>query len=282
MNVYISVDIEGISGVVHADMMMPGQPEYDRGRTLMVGDANAAIEGAVRAGAGRIVVADGHGPMRNIKIEDLHPAAHLVTGTADARDACQLEAADSGQFDAAFLIGYHAMAKTAKAIHPHTIAGVAVYELRIDGVPHGETGLNAAVLGELGIPVVLVTGDSTTVAEATRMLGDEVQTVAVKDATGRNAALCRPPTATGPEITEAAVSGLRNLQQAKIYRPSGNGVIEVDFCTMAQCIRASRVAGVEQIGPMTLRFHGESLWDRYRVLWAALRAAINEPASFLA
>lgn len=282
MHVYISVDIEGISGVVHADMMMPGQPEYDRGRKLMVGDANAAIEGAVQAGADRIVVADGHGPMRNIKIEDLHPAALLMTGTADARDWCQLEAADSGTFDAALFIGYHAMAQTARAIHPHTIAGVAVYQLRIDGVPHGETGLNALVLGSLGIPVVVVTGDSTTCAEASSMLGDQVRTVAVKEAAGRNAALCRPPSATAPEITAAARNALANLADAKVYSTPGRGEIEVDFCTMAQCLRASRVAGVDQIGPMTLRINGESLWDRYRVLWAALRGAINEPASFLA
>lgn len=282
MNVYVSVDIEGITGVVHADMMMPGQPEYDRGRKLMVGDANAAIEGAVRAGATRIVVADGHGPMRNIKIEDLHPSALLMTGTADARDWCQLEAADLGNFDAALFIGYHAMAKTAKAIHPHTIAGVAVYELRVDGLPHGETGLNALVLGSLGIPVVLVTGDSTTCLEATEMLGNQVRTVSVKDAAGRNAALCRPPAATGPAITAAATEALSNLDAAVVYESPGPAEIEVDFVTMAQCIRASRTAGVEQIGPMTLRMQGDTLWDRYRVLWAALRAAINEPASFLA
>lgn len=162
MNVYVSVDIEGITGVVHGDMMMTNEPEYGRGRRLMTGDANAAIEGLVQAGADYILVADGHGPMRNILLEELHPAAHLVTGSGDARPACQLEAADSRQFDAAVFIGYHAMAKTFNAIHPHTIAGGAVAELRINGRPHGETGLNAAVLASLGIPTVMVTGDTTT------------------------------------------------------------------------------------------------------------------------
>jgi D-amino peptidase len=282
MNVYISVDIEGITGVVHGDMMMPGQPEYDRGRRLMIGDANAAIEGAVRAGADRIVVADGHGPMRNLKIEDLHPAALLVTGTADARDHCQLEAADSGPFDAALFVGYHAMAKTARAIHPHTIAGAAVYELRIDGVAHGETGLNAYILGSLGIPTVLVTGDATTCAEARGMLGEAIETVAVKESSGRNAALCRPPAATGPEITAAAERALGRIASVPLYAPGGPGEIELDFLTMAQCLRASRIAGIEQVGPMTVRVHSDSPWEKYRVLWAALRAALNEPASFLA
>src|SRR3954449_9425902 len=128
MHVYISVDIEGISGVVVADIMMPGNSEIERGRDLIIDDANAAIEGDFQAGATHIVVADGHGPMRNLKIEDLHPAAHLVTGTADAREYCQLEGADLGTFAAALFIGYHAMAKTPKAIHPHTIAGACVHE----------------------------------------------------------------------------------------------------------------------------------------------------------
>jgi D-amino peptidase len=282
MHVYISVDIEGISGVVHADMMMPGQSEYERGRALMIGDANAAIEGAVQAGATHIVVADGHGPMRNLKIEDLHPAAHLVTGTADAREYCQLEGADFGAFDAAFLIGYHAMAKTPKAIHPHTIAGAVVHELRVNGKPHGEAGLNALVLSSFGIPTVLVTGDETTCAEATGMLG-MIETVAVKSAVGRNAALCRPPAATRPEITAAAKRALEgNLQAVSLYKLDAPMDIEVDFLTMVQCNRAIRTKGVEQRGPVTISVSGSDPWDTYRNLWAALRSALYEPAPFLA
>ncbi|CAA9562098.1 MAG: D-aminopeptidase dipeptide-binding protein DppA [uncultured Thermomicrobiales bacterium] len=282
MNVYVSVDIEGISGVVHADMMMPGEREYDRGRRLMTGDANAAIEGLVQAGAGYILVADGHGPMRNLLIEELHPAAHLVTGTANARDHCQLEGADSRQFDAAVFIGYHAMAKTFRAIHPHTIAGGAVYELRINGRPHGETGLNAAILGALGIPVVLVTGDETTVAEARDFLGAGIETVAVKEACGRNAAICRPPSATRPEITAAAARALAGRAGVQPYEPERPLQLEVDFLNMPQCDRAARTAGVERVGPLTIRVAGQGPWEQYYHLWAALRSALYEPASWLA
>lgn len=280
MNVFISVDIEGITGVVHGDMMMAGQPEYTRGRKLMTGDANAAIEGAVRAGAQTIVVADGHGPMRNIFIEDLHPAAQLVMGSGDARDYCQLEGADSERFDAALFIGYHAMAKSFKAIHPHTIAGVAVHELRVNGRPHGETGLNALVLASLGIPTVMVTGDETTCAEAREFLGDDIETVAVKRATGRNAAICRPPAATHPEITAAAERALRKVA-AGSAASSAPLSIEVDFMTMQQCDRAARTQGIERIGPVTIAVTGETPWEQYRTLWAGLRSALYEPASWL-
>lgn len=282
MNVFMSVDIEGISGVVHADMMMPGQYEYARGRALMVGDANAAIAGALEAGAEMILVVDGHGPMRNLLIEDLNPAATLVTGTADARPHCQLEGADTMAFDAAVFVGYHAMAKSLKAIHPHTIAGVAVHELRVNGRPHGETGLNALVLASLGIPTVLVTGDETLCAEAQAFLGDTIEAVAVKAASGRNSAICRHPSLTTVEIQEATSRALAKISEVPLYQLDGPATIELDFLTMMQCDRASRTAGVERINGVTVAIHGETLWDQYRVVWAAIRSALYEPASFLA
>ena len=281
-SVYLSVDIEGITGVVHADMMMPGEREYDRGRRLMTADANAAIEGLVQAGADYILVCDGHGPMRNLLFEELHPAAHLLTGTGNAKEHCQIEAADSRQFDAAVFIGYHAMARTYRAIHPHTIAGAAVSELRLNGRPHGETGLNAAILGALGIPTIMVSGDTTTVAEARDFLGDGIETVAVKEAVGRNAAICRPPTATRPEITAAAARALGQLGQVAPYTPDRPFYLEVDFLTMPQCDRAARVAGIERLSPLTIRVGGDDPWAQYAALWAGLRAALTEPASWLA
>ena len=281
MNVYVSVDIEGITGVVHGDMMASGQPEYGRGRALMMGDANAAVEGLVRAGAELVIVGDGHGPMRNLLIEDLHPGAQLVSGSGDAKDYCQLEGADSDRFDAAVFIGYHAMAKTFRAIHPHTIAGIAVSELRINGRPHGETGLNAAVLASLGIPTVMVTGDATTVEEAKVFLGPEIETVAVKRATGRNAAICRPPAVTKPEITAAAERAVGQIGAVPLYRPEEPWRLEVDFTTMPQCDRAARTAGIERTGALGITVHGETPWEQYRTLWAGLRSALYEPASWL-
>jgi D-amino peptidase len=282
VNVYVSVDIEGISGVVHGDMMMPDAREYDRGRRLMTADANAVIEGVIQAGASYVLVCDGHGPMRNLLVEEIHPAAHLLSGTGDAKDACQLEAADSTEFAAAFLVGYHAMAKSARAIHPHTIAGAAVAELRVNGRPHGETGLNAAVLASLGIPTVLVSGDTTTVAEARAFLGEAIETVAVKEARGRNAAICRPLAATRAELSAAAARALTNRAGVALYRPEEPWRLEVDFVTMPQCERASRTAGVERLGPMSVQILGATPWEQYRVLWATLRSALYEPGSWLA
>jgi D-amino peptidase len=281
MKIYVSVDIEGVSGVVHADMMMPTETEYTRGRRLMTQDANAAVAGLVEAGADYILVSDGHGPMRNLLIEELHERAHLMTGTGDAREACQLEGADGESFDAAIFVGYHAMARTRGAIHPHTIAGAVVSEIRINGVPHGETGINAAVLASLGIPTVMVTGDQATVREAREFLGEGIQTVQVKEARGHNAAICRPLAESRAEITEAAKRAVQNLSDVSLYTPEGPWTLEVDFNTMAQCNRASRTANIERTGPLTAVVHGETPWEQYQALWSALRSALYEPAPWL-
>jgi len=282
VNVYVSVDIEGISGVVHGDMMMPDAREYDRGRRLMTQDANAAIEGLVRSGAEYILVNDGHGPMRNLLVEDIHPAAHLLSGTGNAKDHCQLEGADDRPFAAAIFIGYHAMANTPKAIHPHTIAGGVVSELRVNGKPHGETGLNAAVLGSLGIPIVMLSGDTTTVAEARRFLGPEAELVAVKEARGSSAAICRPLLEARADITAGVERSMAKTGRIPPYQPEGPFEIAVDLQTMAQCARASRIAGVQQIGPRTIQMAGRNPWEQYRVLWEALRAGLCEPSGWLA
>jgi D-amino peptidase len=261
--------------VVHADMMMPGEREYDRGRRLMTGDANAAIEGLLRAGATYILANDSHGPMRNLLFEELHEGAHLITGTGDAKNDCQLEGVDGDHFDAAVFVGYHAMAKTMKAIHPHTIAGATVAELRINGRPHGETGLNAAVLGSLGIPTGLVTGDTATVAEARSFL-DGIETVAVKEARGRNAAICRPLAATRPEITAAAARALEKRSSIRPYLVDRPWQLEADLLTMQQCDRAGRTGGVERTGPVTIRILGNDPWEQY-VLPRVQRAAGRSP-----
>lgn len=282
MKVYVSVDIEGVSGLVHGDMMMPSGREYDRGRKLMTRDANAAIEGLVKGGADYILVNDSHGPMRNLLVEDIHEAAHLITGTGDAKDHCQLEAADSETFDAAVFIGYHAMAKTQSAIHPHTIAGAVVGEIRINGKPHGETGLNAAVLASLEIPTVMVTGDEVTMGEATAFLTDSIQTVTVKKSRGYNAAICRPLSQCYSEITEAAERALKSISDVPLYNPGEPWELEVDFNTILQANRAARTAGVTRVSSMTIRVEGDTPWDKYQNLWAALRSALYEPASWLA
>ena len=151
--VFISVDMEGISGIVDPSQTGGDPKEYDYGRKLMAGDVNAAIDGALSAGAKEIVVSDAHGGMRNIQPEDLNEAAILVRGTPNPGTMME---GISGDFDAALYVGYHSMKGTENGILAHTISGAVVDAVYINGRETGEFGLNAAIAGWHGVPSVFV------------------------------------------------------------------------------------------------------------------------------
>src|SRR5216117_3031603 len=173
MRVYISVDMEGIAGVVHESQTDPTTPafaaEYGRFRRLMTAEANAAVEGALAAGATKVLVNDSHWFMRNLLAEELHPGAELLSG--DPKPSSMVQGIEDG-FDAALFIGYHARAGTRNAILDHTYAD-RVAEVRLNG---------------RGVAVALVSGDAALAAEAKQLLGDSVTTVVVKQAVSRHAA----------------------------------------------------------------------------------------------
>src|SRR3989441_5144592 len=190
MRVYISVDMEGIAGVVHESQTDPTTPafaaEYARFRRFMTAEANAAVEGALAAGATRVLVNDSHWFMRNLLAEELHQTAGVVSG--DPKPRSMMQGIDQqGGFDAALFTGYPARAGTRNAILDHTYAG-RIHDVRLNQQPVGELGLNAALAGVHGVPVVLVSGDSAVAAEAKDLLGDGVATVIVKEAVRRPAA----------------------------------------------------------------------------------------------
>src|SRR5256884_8358281 len=182
--------MEGIAGVVHESQTDPTSPahaaEYGRCRRLMTAEANAAIEGARAGGPSKIVVSDRHWFMRNLLAEELHQAAELLSG--DPKPRSMVEGIEAG-FDAALFIGYHARAGTRHAILDHTYAD-RIHEVRLNGRPVGELGINAALAGVAGVPVALVSGDAALAAEARQLLGDGVATVEVKAADSRYPAQC--------------------------------------------------------------------------------------------
>ncbi len=168
MKILIAVDMEGITGVVNFDQVTPGHPEYERFRKLMTEDVNAAVRGALAAGADEVVVSDGHWNNLNILIEQLDPRARLNSGSP--RPYSMVEGADSG-IDAACFVGYHARMGTPNAILDHTWSSERVANVWItpgggERRLIGEIGLNGAVCGHFGAPVVMISGDQSTCAEA--------------------------------------------------------------------------------------------------------------------
>jgi D-amino peptidase len=202
MKLYISADMEGTSGIVHAEQTNPLQPEYQHFRKTMLGEVNAAIEGALKGGAQDILVNDSHWNMRNLIIEDLNPAATLLSGSP--KRFSMMTGIDE-TFDAVFFTGYHARAGSSFANLDHTYNGPDIVQgVWVNGIEMGEYGLNAALAGYFGVPVTLITGDQTACAQAKDLLGDDLETVVVKQATGRVSAKNIHPTLVHAMIRRAA------------------------------------------------------------------------------
>ena len=221
MRVFISVDMEGVAGVAHEDQTDPVDPrhaaEYERARRLMTGEANAAVEGALAGGATRVVVSDSHWLMRNIAADELHPAAELVSG--GPRRLSMLEGIEQG-FDAVMFVGYHGMAGTRDAVIDHTYTN-RIQRVRLNGREVGELGLNAALAGSFGVPVVLVSGDQSLAAEARALLGDGIEAVVVKQAVSRFAAISVAPAKARELIAQGAAAALkRPARVAPLVLPS--------------------------------------------------------------
>jgi D-amino peptidase len=266
MRVYISVDMEGVAGVVHEDQTDPTEPrhagEYNRMRRLMTSEANAAIEGALDAGATRILVNDSHWLMRNLPAEDLHPAAELLSGGPKLRS--MVEGIELG-FDAALFVGYHAMAGTRHAVIDHTYTSI-VHEARLNGRPAGELAINAALAGSHGVPVAMVSGDQALAAEAKALLGDGVEAVVVKHAVGRFAARSVSPAESGRRIREGAAAALR-----RSHAPFTLGApirLEVEFALTHMADMAELLPGSMRTGGRTLEYVHDDYWEVFRA-WRA-------------
>lgn len=267
MRVYISVDMEGIAGVAHENQTDPTDPrhagEYNRFRRLMTNEANAAIAGALEAGAEAVLVNDSHWLMRNLLAEELNPSAELLSG--GPKRLSMVEGIDGG-FDAAMFIGYHARAGTRNATIDHTYTS-RVYEARLNGHAAGELAINAAMAGVFGVPVALVSGDQSLAAEARALLGDEVETVIVKQAVGRFATRSLAPTVACQRIREGTVKALGRRHQPYVLKPPIH--LEVDFALTQMADMAELVPGSVRTGGRTLEYRHDDFREVFRA-WRAL------------
>ncbi len=270
MKLLIAVDMEGISGVVTWDHIDPGHPEYQRFRRIMTADVNAAILGAAQAGASEILVTDGHWNSTNILIEDLDRRASLQSGSPSPFS--MVEGVQHG-VDAAIFIGYHARAGTLNAMLDHTWSSTRVQNLWLNGRLCGETGLNGAVCGAFGAPVLMVSGDKAVCEEAADWLPG-VETVQVKRATGRHSAECLPVPVAQELIRQGAERSVRRFLAGvgpaplKLETPV-EGVIEFSYSDMAD--RATLLPGSTRLDGHRLRFVSPDMPAAY----LAFRAAVT-------
>ena len=274
MRVWISVDLEGIAGIGHPAPTKRGDPSYPDAVGLMVGEANAAIAGAVAGGADAIVINDSHDRMDNLTSAALDPAATVIKGQkAWSMVAGADPAAGLGPFDVALFVGYHARAGHPTGTLAHTYS-FRPTRTALDGRETGEYGFNAAILGAWGIPVGLVTGDDA--------LADEVETwlpwaerVIVKRAMGGNASASTHPERARDLIAAASERAVRraaagDLQPLVIEPPV---VIEVDFARAAQADYAATPPFAERAGARGVRIEAADTVTAYRAFLAGIRLA---------
>jgi D-amino peptidase len=264
MKVYISADMEGVSGVVDFAQthIKDEAKEYDRARVLMTGEVNAAIEGALAAGATGVLVNDAHGSMRNILLEQLNPVAELVSGTP--KPLSMMQGIDEGN-DLAFFVGYHAQAGSTYGALGHTYSG-RVYSVAVNDRPVGELGINAALAGYFGVPVVLATGDQSVVEEARALLG-EVETVVVKQAYGLTAARSLAPTKVHELIRKAASTAVEKGGVPFIVDKPIR--LTASFVRSVQAEMAELIPGVRRVGGRTVEFVHDDMLTLYRA-WRAM------------
>jgi len=260
LKVFISVDMEGITGVVNADDVSRDGKDYDYFRQTMTREANAAVEGALAAGATEIVVRDSHGTALNLLPEMLDRHAKLLRDWSEG-PMYMMEGIDES-YDAAVFVGYHAKAGTTNGVLDHTSSG-DVTDVSINGISMPETGYNALMAGSVGVPVVFVAGDKAVCDQATEILG-KVETVAVKEGIGA-AALNLHPEVARERIREGVERALSNLDDYKPYRLAPPYKLQLTLKTEQNIYRAVALyPGARRSGDWQVTYEADDIMQIIR------------------
>lgn len=263
MRVLISVDMEGVAGVVAPDDVNPGHPEYERNRAYLTDEAGAAVRGVLAYnGEASVIVVDAHARFRNLLPDRLPRQCTLLRG--DPRRHGMLTGIDR-DVDAVFFVGYHGRAGTPASVLAHTVSGGTIARVRVNGEELGELGLNAALAAHYGAVPVLATGDDTLAREAEAFVPG-ITTVEVKWAYGNRAAESLHPTESCARIQAGAVAAMASRDAVQPQRFGGPVDLEVDMLRPHMTELAGLIPGVELRGPLTLGFSADSFPDAYELI----------------
>ncbi|MBV8343925.1 MAG: M55 family metallopeptidase [Candidatus Eremiobacteraeota bacterium] len=266
MRVYVSSDMEGVAGVCaweQVDARTP-HPDFEIYRGYYTQEVRSAIEGARAAGATGALVNDAHGPMRNLLLDDLPADVRVIFG--NRKPFSMVQDADGG-FGVAFFIGYHGAAGAADAVLCHPYTPAVIYEVRLNGIPCSEATINAALLGYYGVPLLLVTGDRTTV-EDVRSQMPWVRGVVVKDSIGNRAADSMTPAAACRAIRLAAEEAVRGAAGAELFRIEPPIALDVQLVSAAQAHLVSTIPSFVRTSARSVRF----VHDDFAVIFKAFVA----------
>lgn len=261
LKVFISVDMEGISGVVNWEDVSRDGKDYNLFRAIMTQETNAAIEGAAAAGATKIIVRDSHGSARNILPDKLDKRAMLIRDWSGYPEG-MMDGIDKS-FDAVLFVGYHAMAGTPDATLDHTNSSSKINDAAINGISLPEAGFNALIAGYFDVPVVFVAGDMAICKQVKELFG-KVETVAVKKGMG-NAALCLHPEVAHELIRAGVEKSLKELKSYKPYKMQAPYTLDLRLFQEKLALDAEQMPGVERVDAWSVRYKGDDLMEVIKV-----------------
>lgn len=262
IKVFISADMEGITGVATGEQLSPAGFEYNRFREFMTGDVLAAIQGAREAGATQFVVADSHGNQQNLLIDRFTPDVTIVRGSP--RPLSMMEGIDS-TFSAVIFIGYHSATTNPAGVRAHTFSSATFAAVELNGRAIAESGLNAAIAGAFGVPVVMVSGDDAATDEVRQLVGD-VEAAVVKRALGFHAAATMTPEAGQALIRAKAKAAIARLKDFRPHRVTGPVAVDLTYKNYTPAEAMAILPGVERRTAHTVRYQAKSLLEAARFL----------------
>jgi D-amino peptidase len=262
LKVYISADMEGVTGVVTGEQLGPDGFEYQKAREWLTLEVNAAILAAQAAGATEIVVSDSHGNMQNILPDLLPPGVKLVRSSP--RPLSMMQGIDES-FDAVLLIGYHTSTTNPRGVRAHTFSSGTFTAVRLNGVAVPEAVFSAAISGHFGVPVVMISGDDAAVEEARRHLGD-LEGAVLKWTYGFHSALMVTPQEGREIIGQTVGAALGRLDQFRPFRLEGPVRLEVRLKNYMAAELLSYLPGVDRVDSHTIGFTGEDILEVSRFL----------------
>jgi D-amino peptidase len=262
LKVYISVDMEGITGVVSSEQLGPSGFEYQRAREFMTGEALAAIQGARDAGATEIVVSDSHGNGQNLLIDQFPDDITIVRSWP--RPLMMMEGIDS-TFAAAVFIGYHSGTSNVRGVRAHTMSSATLTGLTLNGREVPEGGMNAAIAGYFGVPVVMVSGDDAAVAEV-QAFATGMEGAIVKRAISFHSAATMTPKAGQALIRARVKAGVEKRAQVAPYVLRGAVTTDISFKHYRAAEMLTYLPIVSRVNAHTIRFVGKNIVEVSRFI----------------
>lgn len=262
LKVHISVDMEGVAGTVTADQLGPTGFEYGRFREFMTKEAVAAVLAAKAAGATEIVVVDSHGNGENLLIEQFPADVKVIRSFP--RKLSMMAGVDQA-VDAALFIGYHASTTNPAGVRAHTFSSATLTRVAINGVDMSEGSWNAAIAGQFGVPVIMMSGDDAAVAEVRGVVGD-LEAAEVKKSLGFHSAMTLTPEASVALIGQKVKAAFARRASFKPYVVKTPVTVDVAFKHYMPAEVLAFLPTFERTGAHAVRFVAKDMAEASRIM----------------